>query len=51
MVLATVTSMAKVQAKRSFWLVENIVIETPWARFARVEILRWTCFTAVAMKT
>jgi hypothetical protein len=30
MVLATVTSMAKVQAKRSFWLVEVIVVETPW---------------------
>jgi hypothetical protein len=29
MVSANVTSMAKVQARRSFWLVDDIVVQTP----------------------
>ena len=47
MVSANATSMAKVQARRSFWMVDNIVVQTPWARFARVDTLRWNCFEAL----
>jgi len=41
MVSADARSMAQVQARRSFWLVDDIVVQTPWARFARVETLRF----------
>ena len=41
MVSANPTSMAEVPARRSFWLVDDIVVQTPWARFARVETLRF----------
>jgi hypothetical protein len=34
-----VASMAKAQTARSFPFIDDIVVETPWARFARVEIL------------
>jgi hypothetical protein len=44
MVRANPTSMAKVQATRSLFFADNIVVQTPWARLARVDILRWNCF-------
>jgi len=36
-VIASVASMANVQTTRSLFFADNIVVQTPWARLARVE--------------